>query len=91
MFVGSRVRNFGLLEALMQNRKVPYGCLLAGPPCALFIFVSSSFHRRSNINIFGNQVEKLVRAANQVVSNLSVLLAICHARMVYWMSLGLPS
>ena len=57
--------------------------LLAGPPCGLFIFLSSSYHRRSVDFPYGNQDLPKIRASNQLVINLLVLLAIAHARKLF--------
>ena len=57
--------------------------LLAGPPCGLFIFLSSSYHRRSVDFPYGNQDLPKIRASNQLVINLLVLLAIAHSRRLF--------
>ena len=68
--------------------QAPLAMLLAGPPCSLWIFISSSFHQRSELNNFyGCQECGSMRHANQLVVNLLVLLCIAHSRFVLYMSL----
>ena len=45
------------------------GLIMAGPPCSLFIYLSSSYHRRSKLSIFGDTTKAAVHAANLIVSN----------------------
>ena len=75
-----------LLLNFIQTQVVG-GCILAGPPCSLFIFVSQSLHCRSAMNPFGDQQQSLVREANQIAINLVVLLAVAHSRKIYFLLL----
>ena len=62
--------------------------MLAGPPCGLFVFLSSSYHRRNMCYPYGDQFRGKVRASNQLVVNFLVLLAVAHARGLHWLTLG---
>ncbi|CAJ1418629.1 unnamed protein product [Effrenium voratum] len=50
--------------------------LLCGPPCGLFVFLSSSYHRRSSLFPYGDQSNKKIRAANQLVINFLIILSV---------------
>jgi hypothetical protein len=64
-------------------RLVPYGLLLAGPPCSLWIYMSKSFHGRSKTNPGGLEFKDKVAASNLLVSNLAVLIAIAISRKIF--------
>lgn len=54
------------------------------------MFLSSSFHRRTPLFPYGNQANKKIRDANQLVINFLVLLAVAESRNLFWMWLGAP-
>ncbi len=58
------------------------GILFAGPPCGLFVFISSSVHKRSASRPYGDEGNRNVRAANMLSSNLCIVLAIAFLRGV---------
>lgn len=60
------------------------GLAMAGPPCSLWTFLSSSVHRRSDQCPQGDTTNRKVRMSNALVSNLCVLLQWAHSRGVYW-------
>jgi len=64
------------------------GWLMCGSPCGLFVFISSAFHRRSAFMPYGDQFKAKIRAANQLVINLIILLAVAHSRSVFIMFLS---
>ena len=61
---------------------------MCGCPCSLFVFMSSSYHKRSCDMPYGNQALPTIRRINQLVVNLTVLLALAHTRGVFFMCLG---
>ena len=63
---------------------VPAALVLLGPPCSLWVFISSSIHRRTPTNATGDITRKCVRAANCLVRNVILLLCIAHFRLCYF-------
>ena len=62
------------------------GLVLLGPPCSLWVYMSSSVHRRSARNKFvGDTSKYVVRSANCVVRNTVLLLAIGHWRGLWFL------
>lgn len=55
-----------LLKAL---RLLPLALIFAGPPCSLFIFLSSSQHMRSICRPLGNAFDRMTQMANRIVQN----------------------
>lgn len=51
-------------------RLLPNACVLMGPPCSLWIFLSSSLHKRSLWNTWGDCTQRCVRMSNQIVRNV---------------------
>jgi len=76
----------GGFENLLQLglRIKPGGVIVAGPPCSLFIFLSSSIHRRSPHRPWGNQEYRSVRLSNCIVRNMTTFLQLMSARHVHW-------
>ena len=72
----------------MCRCEAPLGMILCGPPCSLFVFMSSSVHRRSGFIPYGDQSKRCVRAMNQLLINLVVLLALAHTRKQFILMLG---
>jgi hypothetical protein len=72
---------------VLQNEAMG-GWLMCGSPCGLFVFISSAFHRRSAFMPYGDQFKAKIRAANQLVINLIILLAVAHSRSVFIMFLS---
>ena len=62
---------------------VQFGFLMCGPPCSLFIFLSSSVHKRSKSQPWGNPEKGSVRRANVIMINLAIILTIAHERFVF--------
>ena len=60
------------------------GLVLLGPPCSLWVFMSSSFHCRSDEFWDGDCSKPAVRAANALVRNVCLILAIGHVRGVFY-------
>ena len=61
---------YRLLRYLLEL--VPGGVVLAGPPCSLYVFLSSSVHRRTIARPLGNTDHTKVRLSNLIVSNMCV-------------------
>lgn len=74
-------------ENILQNEAMG-GWLMCGSPCGLFVFISSAYHRRSAFMPYGDQFKAKIRAANQLVINLVILLAVAHSRSVFIMFLN---
>jgi len=70
--ITSRAGFFLILQ--MAMRIMEGGLLLGGPPCSLFIFLSSSMHRRSPAMPRGDESRRAVRLSNLVVDNCVVIL-----------------
>ena len=68
--------------------EVPFSFIMCGPPCGLYVWMSSSVNKRSFLMPFGDQSLKCIRASNQLVINMIVLLAIAHSRSVFMLRLG---
>ena len=77
---------FTALDLVLSIKQ--FGFLMCGPPCGLFIFLSISYHQRSQKQPWGDLGKLYVRQANQIMINLVVLMAIAHERFVF---LGKPS
>ncbi len=70
------------LELLVSVK--PRGLVVAAPPCSLFTFLSSSYHRRTVERPEGDETKESVRTANLVVRNLVLLLYLATERNVHW-------
>lgn len=68
----------------MTTRLRPGGLILAGPPCSLWTFMSSSVHKRNDACPEGDTGNRKVRMSNLLVSNLVTVLQHATARGVYW-------
>lgn len=78
------LRESGFYAALLYLLQVlPFGLMIGGPPCSLWIFLSASVHGRTKGDASGNVANESVRLANLLVNNYCVLLAIAHLRKVY--------
>ena len=60
-----------------------HGLLCAGPPCSLWVFMSTSQHCREPDCAWGDTEDPSIRAANILVCNLVILLALAVARDVF--------
>ena len=54
----------------------------------MFVFLSQSFHRRSEAHPYGDQTQPKVRVANQIVVNLVTLLCVAASRNVFYVLLS---
>ena len=63
---------------------LPGALILLGPPCGLWVFMTSSVHKRTRRNPIGDTTRLVVRQANCLVRNLSLLLAIAHYRRCWF-------
>ena len=59
--------------------------MVAGPPCCLWTFVSSSYHKRKRGMESGDESKIRVQMASLVVRNLAVLLMLAFERGVFWL------
>ena len=74
----------GFFKALDIVMAMAIGALiLMGPPCSLWVFMSSAYHRRSKCNPDGDTSKEAVRNANVLVRNLCFLMAVAHFRQVF--------
>ena len=81
----------GFMNLLVLACRVrPRGLVAGGPPCSLFIFLSSSVHQRSQENLLGNQQNSKVRLANQIVRNTAYIIDFLLSRDV-WCVLEQPA
>lgn len=65
----------GFLSELPERQLLPtlrldHGLLAAGPPCSLFIWLSSSVHMRHAVGCRGNEGNLKVKLANYITENL---------------------
>lgn len=81
--VTSRAGFFETLELALSV--VEYGFAMAGPPCSMFVFLSSGVHKRTAAQPSGDQSHKKVRLANLVASNALSIMKIMAARRVFVM------
>ena len=58
------------------------GLLMWGPPCSMFIFLSSSIHKRSRRRPHGDEKRKSVRLANVIVRNMCFCIRLAIRRGV---------
>ena len=63
---------------------VPGGLILLGPPCSLWVYMSSSYHGRNLANPEGDCRREGVRAANMLIRNVCVLMFIAHFYGLYF-------
>ena len=76
----------GFRNALQNVCRVKKGGFMpAGPPCSLFVWMSSSIHKRTPDNPEGNDEDLRVYASNLVAFNTLVLLVVAAVRGVYMM------
>ena len=74
----------GFIQALMLVLSVvPWGMVLLGPPCSLFVWMSSNVHRRSAANPDGDTTNRLVREANIIVENCVILMCVAIERSLF--------
>jgi len=76
----------GFFRALGYTLRLVKGGLLAGgPPCSLFVWISSSIHKRTKENCEGDETNPKVRQANLIVYNVLVLsvVAVCRQCEVF--------
>lgn len=57
------------ISVVLCGRLLPQAMLLLGPPCSLFIFLSSSCHQRSPSRPYGDVSKLCVRVSNQILHN----------------------
>lgn len=71
----------GVRDLLSVGLRLLNGALVcAGPPCSLWIFLSSSVHCRNSAThgIHGNPVHEKTQLSNVIVENMVVVLALLH-------------
>eukprot|EP00442_Polarella_glacialis_P054099 CAMPEP_0115142078 /NCGR_PEP_ID=MMETSP0227-20121206/59937_1 /TAXON_ID=89957 /ORGANISM="Polarella glacialis, Strain CCMP 1383" /LENGTH=333 /DNA_ID=CAMNT_0002550599 /DNA_START=75 /DNA_END=1076 /DNA_ORIENTATION=+ len=54
------------------------GCVVGGPPCSLFVFMSSSVHGRWALRPEGDVSRLKVRLSNLIVRNMAAVLKLLH-------------
>lgn len=77
---------FCFLDHIMQT--LPHAVCVCGPPCSLFIWISSGTHRRcsSMYDIYGNVGLKCVRMSNAILRNFAYLVEVSHSirQSLFW-------
>ena len=73
---------YATLNAVMRLKQ--HGLLFAGPPCSLFVFMSSSVHRRSARHPRGDERNFKVRLSNLIASNTTVVVPMAEKRGAWW-------
>lgn len=71
----------GVRDLLSVGLRLLNGALVcAGPPCSLWIFLSSSVHCRNSAShgIHGNPVHEKIQLSNVTVENMVAVLALLH-------------
>lgn len=63
-----------LIEMLLKL--LPFGILVCGPPCSLFVSACQSVHTRSLTNIYGNTRNLRVRCANAIWTNFAIIMLV---------------
>ena len=58
------------------------GFCMAGPPCSLFVWLSTTKHRRSSGNAWGNTSDPDVRLSNVIATNAAMVLGVGALRGV---------
>ncbi|CAJ1379183.1 unnamed protein product [Effrenium voratum] len=74
----------------MGLRLVQFALIVAGPPCSMFIFLSSSQHQRHIWGPCGNPFDRATQLANLIASNTVVFLRIIKQVRVAWVVLEQP-
>ena len=69
----------------MDNAFVP-----AGPPCSMWIFLSSSCHKRHSLGVFGDPCNLATQTANLIVENLAAFLGLLRRRRRVWTLIEQP-
>lgn len=69
---------------LMGLRLVQFALIVAGPPCSMFIFLSSSQHQRHIWGPCGNPFDRATQLANLIASN-TVLWLVISRHCVKWL------
>ena len=93
--VGMDVKFGGALHNLLTHdgfwhtaktamRVKPFGLCMAGPPCSHFVWLSQSWHRRSETTPEGDTTRLKICMSNLLVSNFIVILALLAARQVFF-------
>lgn len=67
----------------MALRLLPFGLIMAGPPCSLFVFLSSSVHKRKVSQPMGDTSNPKVRLSNRILINTMEVLHIMSKRQVW--------
>ena len=75
---------------MMGLRLLPHGFICAGPPCSLWIFLSSSVHKRKKYGIYGNPKSAVTQLANLIVENTAVFLMLMKRRQMTYAVIEQP-
>lgn len=68
----------------LSGRLLPNALVLLGPPCSLFVFLSSSLHKRSPLLSEGDITRYAVRMANAIIRNTVT----CQEKMLLYAVVG---
>ena len=79
-------RPYGMLKALaLTLRLKEHSLLYGGVPCNAFIFISSSGHKRTISNPWGDESRHFVWLSNMLGSRFCLLACVAIARAAVWL------
>ena len=78
------VRSGFMMAVSLVLRLKEGGFIMAGPPCSLWTFLSSSYHKRTLERPQGDESNMKVQISNLIVRNLVALLQLATRLNVYW-------
>ncbi|CAK0816451.1 unnamed protein product, partial [Prorocentrum cordatum] len=77
--------NIGMANATRGVLSIKEGGMIGGgPPCSLFVFMSSSYHKRTKVTPLGDESKSQVLQANYIAAFWVFLLTIASIRRVWW-------
>ena len=71
-------------------RLVDRSVIVAGPPCSMFVFFSSSNHRRHELGIMGDPNSPPTRLSNLIVENMSIFLMLLRRKVFFHLVVEQP-
>ena len=76
----------GFLQTIILVLRVKEkGLLHVGMPCASFVWISRSRHRRTAEAPFGDETQPNVLKANQILGRVALLLVLATVRKIWWL------
>lgn len=71
-------------------RLVDNSVIVAGPPCSMFVFFSSSNHRRHEVGIMGDPNSPPTRLSNLICENMSIILMLLRRKVFFHLVVEQP-